>query len=651
MIKKTISIIMLLFVFTILLSFNVKATSIIELPRQYVQIGIGDDTILEEPNLTIKSGFVNWQVEGNYTVTYTDRLDNIYKKTFIVLLDKEDQFHLSSYEAKAINFKNTNEIRDVFYISDTNYYVVSNYQEIDPTLPDQEKICITFYENHQYKWEYRYYKYARFKCAYLHENNLIVSGEVYNASNNYITSIVLFEITKDRQIIKSREIISNMSCYVFGLYYFENSIFLITSTPGNGYDYKNIKEDLVHRLVILKLNYINFKIEEGKVETQLDNFSIIDSSFYNTRLTINVLLKENKNVNGVIMSNCILEYNTDLEFIKKYYYDTHSKDYIGHQVTMKDVCYFYLDNITKDNCVKIQYLNNGVINKNIILDLENQSTINNIEVVTVNRDDIYLCLKNGINKDCKFLGFAKVNSENGLAYFTTTAENINVISSKISNGYIINTFKQNDNNIYYKNYNLLEITKKINILDDSIESKKTVVVNGSPTKRISYSNTVNKNIYGIYKNLNYTKDQFNNTYLLNDETFVFLDVNIENEDIYQTGLKLKFNGVGYLNGKEISSNYIINDIGKYLLEIVGENIENTLISFEISELTVTSNQSKQSVANIIFEDAKKEILLDESYVNTKCEFIIDKNYDNTIPLVISIVTFGILGLILLRKKI
>ena len=219
MIKKMLFIFFVLFIFVFVNVVTVKGETIVELPKEYVQVGIGHDDLIFEDNLTVTSGYVNWDLEGNYTITYNDRLNNIYKKEFVIIEGIDNQYLLSEGKEHVVPFSNIDEIIDVFYINDVSYYIVSNYQEEDPTAPDQEKICITYFENDKFKWEYRYYKYGRYNYGYLHNDNLIITGLVYNADKNYINSIVIFEITKDRQIIKTREIASDKSCYFHNLVY------------------------------------------------------------------------------------------------------------------------------------------------------------------------------------------------------------------------------------------------------------------------------------------------------------------------------------------------------------------------------------------------------------------------------------------------
>ena len=158
MIKKMLFIFFVLFIFVIVNVVTVKGETIVELPKEYVQVGIGHDDLIFEDNLTVISGYVNWDLEGNYTITYNDRLNNIYKKEFVIIEGIDNQYLLNEGKEHVVPFSNIDEIIDVFYINDVSYYIVSNYQEEDPTSPDQEKICITYFENDKFKWEYRYYK-------------------------------------------------------------------------------------------------------------------------------------------------------------------------------------------------------------------------------------------------------------------------------------------------------------------------------------------------------------------------------------------------------------------------------------------------------------------------------------------------------------
>ena len=79
-----------------------------------------------------------------------------------------------------------------------------------------------------------------------------------------------------------------------------------------------------------------------------------------------ILHKNNIIVNNYVITNTIFEYNDNLELYKKYDFNTQNKDYLGFVITVKDVCIFSIDHSISKYCVNLQYLNDGVYNKNVI---------------------------------------------------------------------------------------------------------------------------------------------------------------------------------------------------------------------------------------------------------------------------------------------
>lgn len=650
MIKK-----ILIFIFTfsaLLFIANIKsdAQSILYLPQEYVQINLGSDVMLAHKGLTCVSGTVDWNREGTYTVTYKDYNDNIYKKDYIIILNKEKQYFLSSLDEINITFNNINDIVDIFYVSDDSYYIVYNYQIIDPTYYDQEKLAVAYYSSNQYQWVYTYLKFSRYVSGYLYNENLIVTGTVYNENDNYNNSIVLFEITKDRQIIKQREINTNLSCNCYGLYVYNDYLYMITTTSGNTLDYSQFKKNNNYELVLLKISYESFKIIDGKVEDTLSDFRVLDTSFYNNRITINIAFKEDILVNNVEMTNCIYEYDEYLNLVEKYYLTLKNKEYLGYQVTTSEICFFSIDYNKSKEYVKVQYLNNGVEIKNIELSRENLYNINNIEVVCISNNDIYLALKyHKVSMDY-FLGFAKVNSTNGVEYFSATPQEFKVINSKINNNYIYNTYIKNDN-LYYKSYNLLEIYETKFIKNDYNVTRKNIVVNGNYLEQENYHNNANYNLYGKYINLLKFSDDNNNEYYFDEIINVNFKTNINNNDTYQIGFLATFNSKAILNGQDVQGKYQLNNIGNYQLIIQGENMDPMVYSFNIMDLTISALpriENDFAVSDISFTN---QVINDKVNISNDVEYNIKTNYEHVIPLVLVILSFGILSFIMLRKKI
>lgn len=651
MIKKiTVFLFSILLILLLIINVKANAESITILPKDYLLVNLGNDSYLTHPSLTIISGDVDWNKTGTYTITYEDYNKNIHKKDYVIIQNKNEQYFLENNIENEIPFANISEVEDVFYLSSESYYIIYNYQVEDPTYYDQEKVAVSFYENNSYKWTYSYYKYSRYVSGYLLNDNLIIAGKVYNENNNYNNSIVLFEITKEREIIKQREIESNFSCSCYGIHYYENYLYLVTSTKGNSLDYNKIKTSNEEQLVILKIDYESFKIYEGKAESAISNFRIIDTSFYDYRITINIAYKENIMINNVEYTNCIYEYDERLQLQNQYHFSLKNKDYITYQVTKNDVCFFSIDHSVNSEYVKVQYLNNEIDIKIIELSRENMYNINDIKVITVNENDIYMMLNSKKLNKKNFLGFAKINTFDGVKYFSVTPSEISVLNSKVYNNNIYNTYIK-DNKLYNKIYNLIEIIASTFENSNYNITKKTVIVNGQKTALTNYFDNTNYKKYGIYHNVLKTKDGNNNAYYVDEIINVNAKVNVANNEVYQIGYKLCFNGEAILNGKKIKSDYIINDIGNYQLIIYGENVDEMTYYFDISDLTISSS-IKQPVDFEIVEITNTNQVYKNKPTNTSTiEYNVKQNYSEVIPLVISILSFGILSFIMLRKKI
>jgi len=640
--------IILFTLFLILLIFasfiSIKGTTELQLYDIYIEEGVGNDTYLYDDNYEVVSGQVDWNREGTYKVIYEDSLNNNYYKNVNVLPKKDNNYYIYKNKEVNIDVDKNNLIEDIYYISESSFYIISNYQMPDPTAPDQEKISVMYYENNQFKWEYRYYKFSRFVSASLYNENIIVIGLVYNENNYYINSIVLFEITKDRQIIKSREIVCDKPCFVYNLYIDNDIIYLITNTNGNKYDYEKYKKDEKSRLVILKVNYKTFQIIDGITNYEIDNYFIVDTSYYDRRLTINIMFKEKQG----IFTNCIYEYNDKLEFQNKYYFSITNKDYIGHQVTGTEICFYSIDHSVNSNCVKIEYLHNNIENKNILLDLYNVYYINDIEVVSIDGNEIYFSLKQKTANKSYFLGYCKVSSFNGVTYFNTTVEENNVIKSKITNGQLINIYNEN-NKTYCKTLKLLEIQTIQSIDKNQNIKQKKLKANCKELNKYKYDITSNTNKFGLYKDIYIYTDKDYNIYYLEDTYEVKLNCNIENNNTYQKGYILSFNGEGILNGIEISNNFTLNNIGKYQLVIEGYN-ETEIIIFSIDELTITPIYTSPISFNINSVNIKTDSYNNEQYIDYKYEFITKDNSKEIVPIALTILCVGIIGFLFMRKK-
>ena len=643
---KKITLFLFTIIFLLLLATpNTNCITNLELPSFYIEEGIGDNSLLENKDLELISGYVEWGRSGTYKVVYQDSNNNVYTKKIIVLPNDNEYYTITKEREINIQISSFHNVIDVFYISDSSFYIISNYQNEEENGLDHEKISVCYYENYTYKWEYRYYKYSKYVSGVLYNDNLIITGLVYNDNNYYINSIVLFEITKERSVIKSREIKSNSSCFVHNVFIDNDNIYLITNANGNMFDYETLKKDNINRLVIFKINYKTFKIIEAVVNDTLENFIVVDASYYDRRITVNVLLRENKG----IYTNCIYEYNDELEFINEYYFSLLNKDYLGHQVTSSELCIYTINNFEKEKYVTIEYLNFNVDNKQITLDLQNNYVINNIKVVHVDGNSIYFSMHNKSNITSNFIGYCKVESTNDVTYYPNTSESINIIETKICNNLLTQLYYK-DGELYTRIENFVYIRSVKVESEKLLENIKKVYVNFIEINKEQYYINFNKSLFGLYKDLYIFTDNYDNTYILQDEVTLKFDCNINNNEVYQIGQKLLFNGEGLLNGDEIKSEYIINDVGKYQLVISGLN-ETKIILFEVKDLTlkpITYNKMNNLIESV---EIKNHSNMKSNDVTINYDYVNKDNTKQVIPLAITILCFGIIGFFFVRKKI
>ena len=136
----------------------------------------------------------------------------------------------------------------------------------------------------------------------------------------------------------------------------------------------------------------DFDLIDRKVINNLDLFSIVDCDFYQTRIAINVNLKEKYINENLEYDSCIIELDNELSEVNRYYYDTSNKEYKTFAVTSNDVCIFYIDNNIYPKKIIAQYLNDDIIYKKIVFELETNYVINDVKKVSVDGDNIYLSM-------------------------------------------------------------------------------------------------------------------------------------------------------------------------------------------------------------------------------------------------------------------
>src|SRR5690606_6305350 len=80
-------------------------------------------------------------------------------------------------------------------------------------------------------------------------------------------------------------------------------------------------------------------------------------------------------------------------------------------------------------------------------------------------------------------------------------------------------------------------------------------------------------------------------YLINSY-YIPSKINVKNSQIYDLGIRLEFNGQGYLNGEEIINEFIIEEVGEYSLVVHGSGGVREIINFKVDNLSLNDKTNK-----------------------------------------------------------
>ena len=130
---KKITLFLFTIIFLLLLATpNTNCITNLELPSFYIEEGIGDNSLLENKDLELISGYVEWGRSGTYKVVYQDSNNNVYTKKIIVLPNDNEYYTITKEREINIQISSFHNVIDVFYISDSSFYIISNYQNEVP---------------------------------------------------------------------------------------------------------------------------------------------------------------------------------------------------------------------------------------------------------------------------------------------------------------------------------------------------------------------------------------------------------------------------------------------------------------------------------------------------------------------------------------
>lgn len=519
--------------------------------------------ILNYENYTIVKSTVNYQKTGEYEIEY---IHNKTKETYIkkVYIVENSYTHVETKE-KQLN----QEIELIKTLEDGSliYTKRVHFDYNDDTIVD-------------------YYVCKEKNDEIIWKNLLLIDvigriidiqsdGEfIYVLSNIYTedtsTDIYIHILNENGELLLTKKYGGSSVENISGMYIDNNNIYVYGSTLSENFGPKHeISSDDSY---ILVLNKDNLLIKETHLlnEKYLDN--IIDCVSYNKNIYV---LQQFVNTDVMRVTYRILKINQSSKIVNVY---------------------------TFTSSIFFKALKMGIFNNHLYILANN---INSAELYQLNIDDYKIKIIDTI-KSFESIDFYINNSTLTVSYKNDKESMVKIYNDKLET-----IFKKNFD---YKIEKVIDINK---VLDNnhkliSIDYTSLSLINDQFI--IKYNNDeinnqldiyIDEKLYGKYQNMYYYMTPIIDFYgYLN--TNIALNSSVKNNQVYDNNIKISFNGIGFLNNKPISSNYLINTPGEYKLKILGYNTETT-INFEV--INITTQQEKYE-DNIVITSNKENIFND-----------------------------------------
>ncbi len=180
-------------------------------------------------------------------------------------------------------------------------------------------------------------------------------------------------------------------------------------------------------------------------------------------------------------------------------------------------------------------------------------------------------------------------------------------------------------------------------------SDSAVMFNGIYLSSKALTTPSNQDMFGKVTSL-YAFYSGNYIFVLPYTIEIPVRINISNKEIYDCGLTLAFNGVGYLNNEKIDSGYICSQEGTYILELQG-NDQTLYYTFTVKKKSLDQIDiiTKQSVNMERKQEVENPIETDKITIHYKEQTPENNTY--YIYILLSLAVIGIIiGLIIPQRR-
>ncbi len=556
-------------------------------PVMLVEVGVGTDEELEVEGYDLIESNVLWDTPGEYEATYYYRSQPSYfYRTVIVATEAEFDEGIAHYQEQTLSQTSAvYHVRDAIFENEDCYYVIGTIESEDPLQQSillQEYAFIAYYKHHVKVFCHRFDE----SYSYLSGAELSEAGLVYflTFTNGDDTDVQIGEITQTGTIIRSQDFGGSGDEKGFKCFAYQGQLTLFfTSTSQDG-PWGN-RFGTNSGLIAVQIDQISWSIIRMRQFGNDQSNRFIDGGILNDHFYLYIDAKGegdffNPNPNHHQSVALVMNPDVSIEL-------SQSINVIAG--TMRMICgaqelYFWKMDMSGDTSKLIVKTYDLGIRLQRSLEYQLPSSTTRITSITADTNEegttLFFFNQNDGTKD-SFGGAFEIQGDQlkNWRYDQTLEQGIGVYAHR--EWHIIGSV---EDVLVYAALTCCETPiYQIHTYLYYVLPEKHVITNGTTLGRIGLP-SLEANDYGYYEE----KSGFSSpgaTIILKNTFYIPLITNIRDHEHYDCGMRITFNGEGYLNDELFHSGTEVLPEGTYQLVIIGNGNVRKTLNFQIRDLT------------------------------------------------------------------
>lgn len=602
----------------------------------------------------IQDSSVNWGNVGEGRVDYFNKSDMSFLSKDVIISDiNRLEEGINIPDISTFNINESITINKIVNVEEGKFFILGkidnkNYPYVSEI--DNKFAYIAYYENNTYQWEMvlKETRYGELVDGVITEAGIAVIGQF--ESINHMANVFISILSFNKKVIFDQELDGSLNDYARDLYNNNGTLIFTGVSESKDGDYPEFTAT-GYDIFIGNIDLATFSLNINMTGND-GNDDLISSAFNNGFIYLYVYLRGGGNFynnNGMLSDfKCILEVNDryDITIWKSIeeLNDLLTEDIFIYNESIVVSYFEYGSSILHFNIydMKLNFLNHKtfeVPNVSILKEYKIKPYMDNLYLTTLSK-----------SKDDK-----EINTIHNLDYNFNEKSNYFLNTSLLNNKIIefdfidsklrLNVMDRSSSTLNSLNYSHIKLVRTKKEFPNYYLDDYDIYINSNLMDKELVNSNVPKNAFGVFEDL-YSVKLEGLEIVLPIEKYYYPNINLKNKETYDLGVTLKFNGVGYLNDEAISSNYKVEEVGKYVLEIIGSNEERKVINFNILPLSLSPTELEDQEAYLIQTLQSNEIKANITKIEINNE-IVDTVDNIAIVIIFSLVCAGIvLGLVL-----